>query len=106
MRHPKHRPPVGPRRRRRQAHPPAADMPCKPVHGPGGPRRRKPASEHGQKVAAAWRVFPKLRRGKKAPPHALLIPPPPHAPKKDRYQWSLATAAADADLTIDTDEDT
>jgi len=44
-------------------------------------------------AVAAARIHPRLRRGKKVPPMAL-VPPRPSDGKKTRFHWHLAHKAA------------
>ncbi len=100
-RRPKRRPPPPRRRRRRKMAPPPPKR---------GPRRGKLAKlrklqdtvEANDRATAAARIHPRLRKGKKCPPMAL-VPPRPNAPKKQRVLWMRAADIADAEAADELD---
>lgn len=61
-------------------------------------RRLADQVEQNQAAVEAARIIPRLRRGKRCPPMAM-IPPRGTMPKKDRFTWDLAAniAAMQAD---------
>jgi len=98
-----------PRRPGRFGYPPppprdGAVLPPPPPPPRGGPlaraRRLADQVEDNQAAVAAARIIPRLRRGKKCPPMAM-IPPRAGMPKKDRLAWDMATHIA----TMQADED-
>lgn len=68
-------------------------------------RRLRQQVEANQTQVAAARIHPRLWRGKKVPPFALL-PPRMEDGKKIRNRWQTAAHIAEVDADTDTDEDT